>query len=338
MILAGQLADDMAVGRFHAEAEAAANLKHPNIVAIHEVGEHDGQNYFSMDYIEGRNLAEWADGQPVAAIQAATLVKTIAEAIHYAHQRGTLHRDLKPSNILVDNDGEPHVTDFGLAKTIGATGIHANGRHHGNAQLHGARAGFGPPRPNRSPHRRVRAGSDSLRAADWPAAVSVGQPDGVLLKVLEIEPLAPRARIPAIPADLETICLKCLEKSPQRRYHSAHDLAEDLDRFIRREPVHARSASVLRKAASWSRRHPGSLAAATALVVIGLVAIVYLFGRRECFFASSVRHAWPLSAGGHSHRGARHVDHRWQCTRFVSDDSRAAAVREACPQMGRQSV
>src|SRR5205823_3801181 len=116
MILAGKLASPALVQRFHTEAEAAANLKHPNIVAIHEVGEHESQHYFSMDYIEGQNLAERMRQGPMRLKEAANCVQTIARAIHYAHQRGVLHRDLKPSNILLDRQGQPHVTDFGLAK------------------------------------------------------------------------------------------------------------------------------------------------------------------------------------------------------------------------------
>ena len=118
MILAGKLASPVLVQRFQTEAEAAANLKHPNIVAIHEVGEHEGQHYFSMDYIEGQTLAERMRQGPMPLKQAARCVQTIAGAIHYAHQRGVLHRDLKPSNILLDRQGQPHVTDFGLAKLV----------------------------------------------------------------------------------------------------------------------------------------------------------------------------------------------------------------------------
>jgi serine/threonine-protein kinase len=118
MILFAQFAGEQALQRFRAEARAAARLRHPNIVAIHEVGEHEGQHYFSMDYVEGRNLAALARAQPLPPARAAGCVRTIAEAIHYAHQHGVLHRDLKPSNILVDPQGEPHITDFGLAKLV----------------------------------------------------------------------------------------------------------------------------------------------------------------------------------------------------------------------------
>ncbi|MEQ2009967.1 MAG: protein kinase, partial [Limisphaerales bacterium] len=116
MILSGSFASDAEVKRFRTEAEAAANLQHPNIVAIHEIGEHEGRHYFSMDYVEGRNLAQVIGGEPMSPPQAAALLKTLAEAVHYAHQRGTLHRDLKPHNVLIDPHGQPRITDFGLAK------------------------------------------------------------------------------------------------------------------------------------------------------------------------------------------------------------------------------
>ncbi|QDT73490.1 Serine/threonine-protein kinase PknB [Lacipirellula limnantheis] len=278
MILAGHLADDVAIDRFYAEAEAVANLKHPNIVAIHEVGLHEGQHYFSMDYIDGPSLAEWAARRPTPALQAATLVKTIAEAVHFAHSRGTLHRDLKPSNILIDADNVPHVTDFGLAKTTGS------GRNlTQTGDIMGTPAYMSPEQASGrhdqiGPHSDVYAlGAIFYELLTGEPPFQSDNPMAALLKVMEAEPIAPRTRNSAIPPDLETICLKCLEKSPQRRYHSARDLAEDLDRFIRREPIHARPASVARKAASWMRGHPGILAAATAFTVAALVAgLLYL--------------------------------------------------------------
>jgi eukaryotic-like serine/threonine-protein kinase len=134
MILSGQLANEAEVKRFHAEAEAAANLQHPNIVAIHEVGKHDGRHYFTMDFVEGQNLAQVIGGQPVPAQSAAQYAKTIAETIHFAHQRGTLHRDLKPQNVMIDADDHVRITDFGLAKRL-----------HGNNDLTRTGAVMGSP-------------------------------------------------------------------------------------------------------------------------------------------------------------------------------------------------
>src|SRR5881409_1951879 len=155
MILAGQLASEAAVHRFRTEAEAAANLQHPNIVAIHEVGEHDRQQYFSMDYIKGRNLAELAREGPLPARQAALYLKTIAEAIHFAHQRGILHRDLKPSNVLLDSFDQTRVTDFGLAKRLSNSEL---GTRNSELTLTGQVLGspnFMPPEQAASKHGRV---------------------------------------------------------------------------------------------------------------------------------------------------------------------------------------
>jgi tRNA A-37 threonylcarbamoyl transferase component Bud32 len=284
MILAGQLADDVSVDRFYAEAEAAANLKHPNIVAIHEVGQHEGQHYFSMDLIDGPSLAEWAAGRPTPPLQAAALVKTIAGAVHYAHLRGTLHRDLKPSNVLIDANDAPHITDFGLAKTSNAarnltqTGdIMGTPAYMSPEQAAGRHDQIGP-------HSDVYAlGAILYELLTGEPPFQADNPLTAMLNVIEADPVAPRTRNAAIPPDLEIICLKCLEKSPPRRYHSAGALAEDLERFIRREPIHARPASTVRKVASWIRRHPEILSAAVALAVAGLVAGVFYLAEENAF-------------------------------------------------------
>lgn len=161
MILAGQLAGEEDIKRFHTEAEAAANLQHPNIVAIHEVGEHNGRHYFSMDFVEGRTLAEVVRQNPLPAKKAGEYLRTIAEAIHFAHLQGTLHRDLKPSNILIDQNDQPRITDFGLAKRIEgdskltATGNRRRARH---PRLYAARTGGVEARPDRPGQRRLFAG------------------------------------------------------------------------------------------------------------------------------------------------------------------------------------
>jgi serine/threonine protein kinase len=169
----GSLASEAEVQRFLAEAEAAASLQHPNIVAIHEVGEQDGLQYFSMDYVEGQTLAETIRERPLSAETAARYVKTIAEAINYAHQRGILHRDLKPSNVLIDHSGTVRITDFGLAKRITEdSGLTASGAVNGNPELYATRAGRRPEGEARSGKRCLLAWRDSLRAADRPAAIS----------------------------------------------------------------------------------------------------------------------------------------------------------------------
>jgi hypothetical protein len=254
MILAGQLASPEDLRRFRAEAEAAANLRHPNIVGIHEVGEHQGQHYFSMDYVEGRSLAEVLRDGPLPAERAARYVQTVAAAIHYAHGQGTLHRDLKPSNVLIDAEDRPLVTDFGLAKKIeGGAGPTAPGQILGTpSYMPPEQAAGGPLGP--------AADVYSLGALLY--ALVTGRPPfqsdntlDTLLQVLHNEPVPPRLLNPKIPAELETVCLKCLEKEPGRRYGSAQELADDLGRFRAGEPVRARPPTLPFALRAWVRQN-----------------------------------------------------------------------------------
>jgi hypothetical protein len=279
MIRAGALAGPEEVQRFLREAEAAANLQHPNIVAIHEVGEHDGRHYFSMDYVAGRDLGALVQDGPLPAPVAARYVKVIAEAIHFAHQRGTLHRDLKPQNVLIDAAGQPRITDFGLAKIV-----------EDDSRLTQPGAVMGSPSympPEQAAGRTGDVGpaSDVYSLGAMLYELLTGRPPfraatamATLHEVMEAEPAAPHRLKADIPADLETVCLRCLEKSPSARYPTARALAEDLDRYLQGEPIQARPASPVRKAVSWVRRHPGTLAALAAFVMVALsVGIYYLF-------------------------------------------------------------
>ena len=241
MILTGQLASREEVQRFFTEAEAAASLQHPNIVTIHEVGEHEGRQYFSMEYVDGPNLAERVRKHPLDAAKAAEYVKIIAEAIHYAHEQGTLHRDLKPSNILLDESDQPQITDFGLA-----------GKTEGDSKLTASGAILGTPAymsPEQAGAQRALIGpaSDvySLGAVLYELLTGrppfqAATPMDTLVQVLEQEPVSPKLLNAGIPDDLATICLKCLEKRPDGRYLTAGQLAEDLDRFLNQEPILAR--------------------------------------------------------------------------------------------------
>jgi tRNA A-37 threonylcarbamoyl transferase component Bud32 len=274
MILASELATPEARQRFRAEAEAAANLQHPNIVAIHEVGEHEGKQYFSMDFVVGKNLAEIVRGNPLPAERAASYVKTISEAIHFAHQRGTLHRDLKPQNVLIDADDRPRITDFGLAKRVDAdSGLTRTGDVLGSPS-------YMPPEQAASQSAEIGPHSDvyslgailyELLSGRPPFAAAT--PWETICQVLQTPPVSPRKLNPDVPRDLETICLKCLEKQPQRRYHSARELAEELGRFLNHEPIHARPISLARRATFWARRHPWVITGVASLFVIGLVLV-----------------------------------------------------------------
>jgi tRNA A-37 threonylcarbamoyl transferase component Bud32 len=276
MILAGRFAGQADVKRFHTEAEAAANLQHPNIVAIHEIGEHEGQHYFSMDYVEGKSLAELVSDGPLPAAEAAALVKRIAEAVHYAHQRGTLHRDLKPSNVLIDAQGQPRITDFGLAKQLSRdSGLTQTGAVLGTPA-------YLPPEQANGRNEQVGPASDvySIGAMFYHlltgrAPFEAETPAATLRKAMEEEPVAPAKRKPGTPPDLETICLKCLEKRPERRYHSARELAEELGRFLNHEPILAKPAGAFRKGWSWAQRHPWVLLGIGSLIGLGLIGLAY---------------------------------------------------------------
>jgi tRNA A-37 threonylcarbamoyl transferase component Bud32 len=289
MIRSGELAGEAEVQRFRAEAEAAANLKHPNIVAIHEIGEHEGRHYFSMDFVAGQNLAQLAGGRPVPARQAAEWLKTIAEAVQFAHQRGVLHRDLKPQNILVDAEGRPHVTDFGLAKNLHAdSGVTQTGAVMGSP-------GYMAPEQARGRNDLVGPASDvySLGAVLYElltgrAPFHGESPMETLHRVVNDEPPRLRSLNADAPVDLETICLKCLEKEPTRRYPTARALAEDVGRFLAGEPIQARPASVARRAVSWARRHPMLLAGVAALAVFALAGFTFYLAEENAWLRAKL--------------------------------------------------
>lgn len=313
LLLAGKFASPEFVKRFCAEAEAVANLQHPNIVAIHEVGHHAGQHYFSMDYVEGQNLAHLVRERPLPARRAAIYLKTIAEAVHHAHQRGVIHRDLKPANVLIDANDQPRVTDFGLAKRVESQselrveGGAASVSPPLNPQLKSLSADLtltgqmlGTPNyvsPEQASGRRggVTTASDVYSLGAILYFLLTGRPpflseslERTLDCVLHDEPLPPRALNPTVPRDLETICLKCLNKEPQRRYRSAQTLADDLGRWLAGEPIRARPASAPEKLWRWCRRKPAiaALAASVAFLLAALalgstVAAIRLQGLRE---------------------------------------------------------
>jgi WD40 repeat protein/tRNA A-37 threonylcarbamoyl transferase component Bud32 len=270
MILARELASPAEVRRFHAEAEAAATLDHPHIVPIYEVGEHDGQHYFSMKLVPGGSLADALPRLARDPRVAARLVATVARAVHHAHQRGVLHRDLKPANILLDDQGQPLVTDFGLAKQAAVdTRLTASGAVLGTPS-------YMAPEQARG-QRGLSTAADVYSLGAILYELLTGTPPfraptplETVLQVLERPPVPPHIRSPQVSRDLETICLKCLEKNPQQRYASAEELADDLDRWLAGEPIRARRSPVWVRAAKWARRRPAVAALTFILIAVAL--------------------------------------------------------------------
>jgi WD40 repeat protein/tetratricopeptide (TPR) repeat protein len=272
MILAGTFASADEIRRFRHEAEAAANLDHPHIVPIYEVGEHRGQHYYAMKLIEGSGLNLHLPRFVADPRAAAKLLATVARAVHHAHQRGILHRDLKPGNILLDAAGEPHVTDFGLARRIEKdSGLTRTGAIVGTPE-------YMAPEQARA-EKTLTTGVDVYSLGAVLYALLTGRPPfnaetvlETLRQVTEQEPAPPRSLNARAPRDLEVICLKCLRKEPEKRYGSAEALADDLERWLRGEPISARPAGLVERTWRLCRRHP-TVASLVAAVVLSLVTL-----------------------------------------------------------------
>jgi serine/threonine-protein kinase len=255
MILRGELASAADLTRFRGEAESAARLHHPHVTAVYEIGDHEGQPFFSMQFVEGTTLARRIAEGPLSAREAAQLLLPVCRAIAEAHRNGLLHRDLKPSNILIDRTGHPFVSDFGLAKRVTADASQASdGDDHARSLLTHSGAIIGTPgymAPEQAAGNRGEVG----RATDvyglgallyatltGRAPFQSASPVDTVLQVLEQDPLPPRLLNPAADADLEMIALRCLQKPAELRYATADDLADDLERFLANEPIAARSS------------------------------------------------------------------------------------------------
>jgi eukaryotic-like serine/threonine-protein kinase len=343
LLLFGKFSQPEFVQRFRAEAAAAAALQHRNIVAIHEVGEHEGQPYFSMDYVDGTNLADLVREQALPAKQAALYLKLIAEAIHFAHNKGVLHRDLKPSNVLLDQFDQPRITDFGLAKQLNdGSDLTITGQALGSPsymppeQAIGKRAAMGPA-------------SDVYSMGAILFHLLTGRPPFVsesvtetLQQVLNSEPVSPRLLNPSVPRDLETICLKCLEKDPARRYTTARELSEELGCFLRDEPIRARPVGPVHRAWRWAHRHPAiAVLGSAVLLMLAAVALTSTIAalriaRAEQGRIEKLREAYLAQA--QAWRRTAEAGHRFHALAAVLDAARLNPPAALVPQLRSEAI
>jgi WD40 repeat protein len=279
MVLHGSHASAGDLARFLAEGEAVAQLQHANIVQIYEVGQQAGLPYFSLEYVEGGTLAQRLQGGPLPPREAARLAEVLAGAMAYAHGRGLIHRDLKPSNVLLATDGTPKITDFGLARRVAGGGLTATGA------VLGTPAYMAPEQAGGKKDITTLCDVYSLGALLY--ELLTGRPPfqaptplDTMLRVMSEEPVPPRRLQPKVPRDLETICLKCLQKEPHKRYASAQDLADDLARFREDRPIVARPVGRLERGWRWCRRNPVVAGLAAALAAGAVVALYFLNAER----------------------------------------------------------
>src|SRR5436853_4327027 len=290
VISLGQWASKAHLKRVRREAESAAGLDHPSIVPIYEVGERDGSCYFSMKFIEGGQLDEVVKRTPMPIRRAVELIAKVARTVHYAHEHGILHRDIKPGNILLDAEAEPHLTDFGLARLV-----------ESESSVTQTLDVLGTP-SYMAPEQALGNNSAISSATDVYGLGAVfyqlltGQPPfaggatyETIKLLLDTEPKKPRLLNPKIHRDLSTICLKCLEKDPKRRYTSALALAEDVERWLKHEPIQARHTGVFARGKKWVRRNPTSALLAASLITL-VAAAGWIISKSEL-----IRH--PVTTG-----------------------------------------
>jgi WD40 repeat protein/serine/threonine protein kinase len=273
MLLDGGFADQERRARFEREAEAVARLQHPHIVQIYEVGEQEERPFLALELVEGVSLEQHLAGKPQSVSEAAHLIETLAWAVHHAHDRGIVHRDLKPSNVLRAADGTPKISDFGLAKYLDA----GHGQTQSGAIL--GTPGYMAPEQAEGRNQDIGPAADVYALGVILYEMLTGRrpfvADSVLALLHQVktqDPVPPSQLRAGLPTDVETICLKCLQKTPARRYSSAEELAEDLHRFQAGEPIHARPVSIWERGWHWGRRYPGvagSLVAVALSLVIG---------------------------------------------------------------------
>jgi tRNA A-37 threonylcarbamoyl transferase component Bud32 len=276
MILSSRHAGNEARKRFHIEAEAVARLQHPNIVQLYEVGEHEGHPFFSLEFCEDGTLAHHLKGEPISTERAARLVETMARAMHYAHERGVVHRDLKPANVLLDGAGNPKIADFGLAKRLdGDQGHTRTGEIMGTPE-------YMAPEQAAGRIKEIGPCTDIYALGAILYDMLTGRPPFQAPSVLEAlelirsqEPVPPSRLRLKLSRDLETICLKALQKEPRKRYASALEMAEDLKSFLAGEPIKARPVGTIKRAVRWCHRNRVVALLLMMLMVIFLSGVVF---------------------------------------------------------------
>ncbi len=269
MVLSGAHAGAEQLARFHTEAQAVAHLKHPNIVQIYDVGECDGLPFFSLEFLDGGNLSDRIDSRPQTPRFAAETVAKLASAMFEAHKRNIIHRDLKPANVLLADDGEPKITDFGLAKRL-----EGDSKQTRSGAIMGTPS-YMSPEQALGQTREIGPSSDQYALGAILYELLTGRPPfqgATPIETLELvrrqEPVPPTRLQPRIPRDLETICLKALAKEPRKRYEDVGALAADLHRFLDGEPIQARPVGLPERSWRWCRRHPKEAALIAAVVTL----------------------------------------------------------------------
>ncbi len=289
MVLGGISASQSSILRFKLEAEAVAQLQHPNIVQVYDTGEHNGQPFFSLEYVQGGTLQQQLKEGSLPPREAAQLLAKLARGVFHAHQHGIIHRDLKPANILMDVSegkapGEPKITDFGLAKRL-----NEDDGYTGDGDILGTPT-YMAPEQAQGRTREIGTATDVYALGAILYDLLTGRPPfkgetvmDTLQQVVHAEPIPPSRRVPNVPRDLETICLRCLQKRPHDRYSTAEALADDLDRFLTHRPIQARRVGALERMWKWSRRNPAA-AALVLFCVVGVIVLAvggYVIAQRE---------------------------------------------------------
>jgi WD40 repeat protein len=328
MLLAHADANSDLLARFRAEADAVAHLHHPNIVQIYDFGESAGRPFLVLELVEGRCLAARTAGTPQPARDSARLVETLARAVHHAHGRGIIHRDLKPANVLLMPDGSPKITDFGLAKRL-----FDGDENTGSRSVLGT-PGFMAPEQASGGSKHVGAWTDvyGLGAILYEQLTGLPPfqaetPLETLRQVTSVDVVPPRRRVPNLPRDLETICLKCLEKEPARRYKSACDLADDLRRWRDGEPVSARPVGHLEHVWRWSHRNP------VVAGLVGGIVLAVLTGTAVSIALLTRAYHKSAEAEVHALRAAREADRANQEARRLKEEKALSDHRFYLAQM-----